>query len=110
MPASLGSISKKRVPLKFSLEPYGGDGEISLVYKPNAVSVKQIQKLVKENPDLVMERTVALFVLKVDSWDATDANGEPIPITQEALLDVEPWQLLDDILGAIQEDQAVDPK
>lgn len=110
MPASLTSISKKRVPLKFSLEPYGGEGDIQLVYRPNAISAEDVQKLADDERGTIAMKTVDLFISKIESWDATGEDGKVIPLTREALQKIEPWQLLDDILTACNEDQKPDPK
>lgn len=87
---------------------YGEAGDINILYRPNALTEKTIRRLsvlqdsANVDFDANMSAIVGMLVQLIASWDLT-ANGEPVPITVEALEEV-PIAIRMDVLRAILED------
>ena len=116
MPASLKSLTSKKVTLTVPVDEDQPDGDkVTLTYKPKALSRSYEREfndlMAHQNEQMVgAEITLNTFLLMVDGWDAKwdESDSEPIPLTPEGLENV-PTQFLQYLLRKIGEDQQPDP-
>jgi hypothetical protein len=86
-----------------------GEDEVNVTYYPQRVTEKLFGSLTvlsdEKNTDVMANATALNDVLMtlVASWDVTYDDGQPIPITQEALPDV-PLTFRASVVNAIEED------
>lgn len=83
------------------------DGQpLAIIYRPSAVTPthhdETMDLLEKQRVGSALARTVSNILI---SWDLTDENGKPYPVTEKALRDL-PMQLLSKVSVAIQDDIA----
>lgn len=81
------------------------DGEtLTLTYRTGAVTPathdQALDLVEKQRVGAALARSLSLSLL---SWDLTDDNGAPYPVTEEALREL-PVSFLDKVFTAIQED------
>jgi hypothetical protein len=115
MPATLESLSSKRVTLTIPLDPSDPAGDaLRVVYRPRAITPR-LEKAMREaaaadDEDEIITKLARHFCTLVVEWDlrARSDSVEPVPLTAEGLLDV-PSSVILDIYRAINADQMPDP-
>lgn len=82
MPLRASALAADRKPLQIVFD----QGDLNLVYKPSAINAAQEER---EIADKATGRTIMAYINSlvetVTSWDLLDDDGQPLPITKEAL-------------------------
>lgn len=92
----------ERLPLAVQFPSSGS--VLNVVYTPAAYTVAELEELQKAERDT--SRIIKSVQDVVLEWDLTDDDGQPVPLTTEALRHV-PTSIFMQIIRAVNEDQSV---
>lgn len=109
MPLKIGQILPKDKRQAVPFDVAVGDGRLMGTYYPGRITLGALAGLGAQNDILRQVDAMIGYVLGlIASWDLTDNDGAPIPLTREAL---EQFQVeeLTAITQALQAEQSVDP-
>lgn len=79
-----------------------GDGKLAVTYRPDAVTPELVDRM--NNTGSAPGEAIATSVVElVESWDLTDNDGQPYPLTVEAVRKL-PVSFLSSVTNAITDD------
>ncbi len=96
MKISQATAEEKPLAVKF------GEATLNVVYRPLTYTVTELEKM--EAGDARAAQVVDSMLRLLVSWDLTDEDENPVPLTEEALREV-PTHIFTGIMQAVGKDQ-----